>query len=456
MLSNTQKPFVSVIVPVYNGALTIEKNIEALLNQDYPKDRYEVIYVDNNSQDSTREILAKYPVVVLEEKDKQGSYAARNLGIKHAKGEIVAFTDSDCVPKSDWISEVVLCFEKNSADVIAGNIQFTFSEKPTVAELVDSVINLDNKSGVKSGLGKTANLCATKKCLDEIGIFSETQKSGSDGEWTTRAHHTGKKIVFADRAMVYHEARNFDELMKKHVRVGQGSIGVWKTQGRNIFWILARFVSFFLPLLPLQIPNMVAKRRAPGIKYPIFKMMVVAYLCKIATAWGVMKSLFTWSSIPYQARIDVPEYGLIYQRNKSLKDFLTLVVLLIIERKSFFLNYVIRAKFSKRAYLMILKKDGHVIGGSVFSDFPLILKYFDDETLKQMNGLSGQGYQYAGSFFIQEKYRGQQFATKILEQRKKYNPINYYFVPSQKTRGFYLRIGAQPYYAGAHEGFCYG
>src|SRR3990170_3006911 len=100
-------PKISVIVPVYNDAQRIGKCIESLLQQTYPHEKYEVIIIDNGSTDETREVIKKYPVKLLIEDKIQSSYAARNKGIKNAKGEVIAFTDSDCIPGNDWIERGV-------------------------------------------------------------------------------------------------------------------------------------------------------------------------------------------------------------------------------------------------------------------------------------------------------------------------------------------------------------
>ena len=80
-------PFVSVILPVYNGERYIKKCLESLMNQSYPKDKYEVIVIDNGSSDSTVEILktiTNSQIQVLYE-SKRGSYAARNTGVSHSE-----------------------------------------------------------------------------------------------------------------------------------------------------------------------------------------------------------------------------------------------------------------------------------------------------------------------------------------------------------------------------------
>ena len=456
MSSNQQKPFVSVIVPVYNGVLTIEKNIKALLEQEYPKDRYEIIYVDNNSTDATAQVIQKYPVNYIKESSQQNSYTARNAGVRHAKGIIFAFTDTDCIPTSHWISEIVACIEQGD-DVVAGNISFTFSSHPTAAELTDSVINLDNKSGIMKGLGKTANLSMTKQCFDEIGSFSEERTSGGDGQWTSRAFRAGKRMAYAERATVFHTARNFRDLIKKHMRVGQGSIGVWQGQGRSFFWMMARFFTLFLPILSLQIPGLVHKRKVPGIYYPILRMMVIAYVCKLATGYGIIKSLFiSKSRVPErQGKVFLAGGSITCGPDDSWKDFFAFLMILIREKRWTFVRYIIRAQFLnfKRSYFLILKQGTKVIGGSVVSDFPLIPGYFDQESLAVMRKLSQSGYAYAASFFIADAFRNQGIATELMNKRLVSSKMNYYFVASSKTYELYTRLGVKKIHNGQHTIF---
>lgn len=96
---------ISVVVPFYNAEKYIEKCAEALLTQSYPTTRYEIIMVDNNSTDRSVDLIKKYPRIKLLSQQKQGSYAARNQGVAASKGTILAFTDADCVPSSDWLQK---------------------------------------------------------------------------------------------------------------------------------------------------------------------------------------------------------------------------------------------------------------------------------------------------------------------------------------------------------------
>ena len=116
-------PFVSIIVPVYNGERTIGNCIESLLSLKYSHSKYEVIIVDNNSKDATLKIIQKYPVISLIEKRIQSSYATRNTGLKKATGKIIAFTDSDCIADKDWILKSVECFKDEKIGCVGGRDQ---------------------------------------------------------------------------------------------------------------------------------------------------------------------------------------------------------------------------------------------------------------------------------------------------------------------------------------------
>ncbi len=117
------KPFVSIIVPVYNGALYIENCIGSLLGLNYPKEKYEVIIVDNNSTDNTADIIKKFAVIYALEDHTQTSYAARNKGIQTARGSIMAFTDADCIADEYWILNGVKPFENRLVGGVGGKVK---------------------------------------------------------------------------------------------------------------------------------------------------------------------------------------------------------------------------------------------------------------------------------------------------------------------------------------------
>ena len=106
----------SVIIPVYNRAGHMPDLIQALLNQDYP---VEIIIVDDGSTDNTADIARRYPVTYIYQKNS-GPASARNHGVVESDGDVVAFTDSDCIPQKDWIRRLTEGFEDN-VGAVAGS-----------------------------------------------------------------------------------------------------------------------------------------------------------------------------------------------------------------------------------------------------------------------------------------------------------------------------------------------
>jgi len=218
-------PFVSVIVPVFNDEEQIKECIEKILEQTYPKDKYEIIIVDNNSTDNTPDIVKEYPVKLLHEKEIQSSYAARNTGIKEAKGEVLVFTDSDCKPTKTWLENGVRDLFLNDVGLVAGNVPFIFKNKKDLYEIYDSIEHIRQKHSVeKYGTAATANLFTKKKVFKEIGNFPNDVKSGGDRIWTHKATQNGFKIVYSPLAKVLHPTRTKREVLKKKYRVGYGQV----------------------------------------------------------------------------------------------------------------------------------------------------------------------------------------------------------------------------------------
>ncbi|MGH7851456.1 MAG: glycosyltransferase [Thermodesulfobacteriota bacterium] len=111
---------ISIIVPFYNSEKYIEDCVESLLSQQYPADDFEMIFVDNNSTDSSSDIVKLYPRIKLVTEGRQSPYSARNTGIKESTGRIVAFTDPDCQASPDWLAEIVRAMSDPAVSVVLG------------------------------------------------------------------------------------------------------------------------------------------------------------------------------------------------------------------------------------------------------------------------------------------------------------------------------------------------
>ena len=273
---------VSVVVPVFNGQQTIRPLLDSLLASAYPADRFEIIIVDNGSNDATLSIVRQYPVTLLEQCEIRSSYAARNMGIARARFPIIAFTDADCQVDNRWLAEGVGAMEESRADLIGGRIAFTFSPRPTAAELYDSLVHMRNDVLVATKhRAVTANLFARAKLFKDIGPFPEVL-SGGDGIWTTRAVAQGYILRYAPLAIVRHPARGLDEVLTKAVRVG-GGFRV-NMEGKPLKRKMRLVALSVVPPMPWATRRLIASRGSAWMKSRQTGIWWVSYLYSLA--WG--------------------------------------------------------------------------------------------------------------------------------------------------------------------------
>jgi glycosyltransferase involved in cell wall biosynthesis len=218
------KPFVSVIIPVFNDSERLKLCLRALEHQTYPRASYEVIVVDNGSYESIEPLAEVFEQVRIVHESQVGSYAARNKGISVCRGGVLAFTDSDCVPAKDWIERGVAALRLvPDCGLVAGRIDVFFAEggRPTAVELYESITAFAQKRYVEqSNFGATANLFTLRSVFESVGLFDAGLRSGGDKDWGQRVYAAGYRLLYADDARVSHPARrSFGQLGKKVARL---------------------------------------------------------------------------------------------------------------------------------------------------------------------------------------------------------------------------------------------
>ena len=232
MESYKSQPSVSVIVPVRNGEPTIEPLLESLQRLDYDKKKVEVIVVDGNSTDKTRDIVKKHPVKLVVEKRK-GLNAARNTGIKDSTGDIIAFTDCDCIVPSNWITKIVENFKDpqvscvgGSAKGFNGDFMSQYADN-SIVPLMPFFEKREELTMVKPFLRHPAgcNMAFRRKTAEEVGWFDEDIRYGFDEvEFTERVCKAGYKMVLDPNVLVWHKHRStLREFLKQNFQYGRGS-----------------------------------------------------------------------------------------------------------------------------------------------------------------------------------------------------------------------------------------
>lgn len=219
------EPTVSVIVPVHNGAGTLPGLLAALDAQTLPRQRWELLIADDASTDATADVVSAHGAArLIRMSENRGSYAARNAAIDVARGSVLAFTDADCRPRSDWLDKALGDLDALDADLLAGHIEMSLGESPSTAALVDFCRYLDQERTVADiGVAATANLIVRGRVIDRIGPFDARLRSAGDAEFSRRAREAGCRMVYAPGAVVHHDPRRrAREVVRKAYRVGKG------------------------------------------------------------------------------------------------------------------------------------------------------------------------------------------------------------------------------------------
>jgi O-antigen biosynthesis protein len=212
-------PKVSVVVCSYNGSKTLDGCLHSLTKLNYPD--YEVVLVDDGSKDAVPEIAARYPSVRYYRQSNKGLSVARNVGMELADGEVVAYTDDDCVADEDWLYFLVAKLLDSDASSVGGPNLLPSNDGPVAACVSASpgtpahILIDDNVAEHVPG----CNMAFWADRLRAIGGFDAVYtKAGDDVDVCWRLQNEGEHIAYAPAAMVWHHRRSTVEAYLKQQR----------------------------------------------------------------------------------------------------------------------------------------------------------------------------------------------------------------------------------------------
>lgn len=307
-------PKVSVIVCSYNGARTLEDCLESLRHVDYPD--YEVILVDDGSTDNTQEVVAKFPEVRNIRQENKGLSVARNVGAAAAEGDVLVYTDSDCMADPDWLYYLVgTLLSGDYAGVGGPNIS------PPAENWIQACVAA--APGGPSHVLLTdvvaehipgCNMAFHKSAFMQVGGFDpEYRKAGDDVDFCWRLQQAGGVIAFSPAAIVWHYRRftlkafrkqqeGYGEaesmLRFKHlVFFGPTGTAKWKGQiygAPRFTWLANR---------PIIYHGIFGEGLFQSI-YPTPRSEIAAYVSSVE--WVVLAGLILLASLPFPALRIVP------------------------------------------------------------------------------------------------------------------------------------------------------
>ena len=289
--------FISVLIPFRNEEQNILRVLKSLESQDYPEEKFEVIFIDDNSSDNSKNILEahirknNFKVISVPEDYSEKAHKKRAIryGIENAKGEIIVTTDADCVHPEKWL-RTLLSFMKNDVGFISGPVEFI-----TGNNLFDKFQKLEFAGLVITGAGlignnspticNAANIAYRRKVFNEVGGFAlQMDLSSGDDELLMQKifQDTNYKIVFAlDKNAIVKTEANYSIKQFYNQRKRWASKGLFYKNKLLVFKLILIFL-FYLSLIVLSILGLFLS------KLFLF-LFIISFLLKIILEYKILK-----------------------------------------------------------------------------------------------------------------------------------------------------------------------
>lgn len=297
-LDRDAQPAVSVIVPVYNDPDGVRTTLESLLDQSVPRRSYEVVVVDNGSTDETRSVVRSFVarfdhVRLVVEADVQGSYAARNRGIRSARGSILAFVDADMCVDPDWLRRAVTAMEASGAEYLACAVQlYVPGETESLAGKYNRLTDLQVGRFIRRmRFAPTCSLLVRRSLLEALGPFDPRFRSSGDLEFGHRVDRSGRPLYYAPDVVMYHPARTtVRSLLRKSYRIGRGKVELHRYYPDRYGHLLRRIANplAYLPPSRATMRSSVRGWDELGRREQV-GFYLLAYLARLAKAAGQLR-----------------------------------------------------------------------------------------------------------------------------------------------------------------------
>lgn len=258
--ADTTVTSVSVVIPVRNEAAYIEQTLRTLLHQDYPREALEILVVDGMSDDATREIVARLaqadPAVRLLDNPQLWASSGRNIGVRHARGEIIVIVDGHCeLQDRQHVTHLVDVFHRTGAHVVGRPQPFMTTRTTCLQQAIaaarssllghhpDSYIYTSRDQFVPA---QSVGAAYRREVFDKLGYFDETFDACEDVEFNYRADEAGMSCFLATVATVhYFPRRSLAGLFYQLARYGRGRVRLYRKH-RRTFTLKSMAPGFFL------------------------------------------------------------------------------------------------------------------------------------------------------------------------------------------------------------------
>lgn len=275
--SRWHEPFISVIVPTFARPQQLAECLEALAQQEYPPDRFEVIVVDDGSEDPPADVisaLSRKINVRLIVAPHGGPAAARNMGAAQASGTSIAFTDDDCRPARSWLSALATYLVRHPEHAVGGRVvnALTNNQYSETSQLLVSYL-YEYYDGQPQHFFCSDNIALSAERFRALGGFDAAAMriTGEDRDLCERWLYAGNTLAYLPEAVVHHSHHlTFRTFLRQHWRYDRDALDVHRgRRARNGTGAEVR-LGFYLGLV------LYAFRQDYGLATPLYALLLVA------------------------------------------------------------------------------------------------------------------------------------------------------------------------------------
>ena len=245
------RPKISVVLPVRNEAKCIASSLQMLLSQDFPSDQFELLVVDGESTDTTRETVQhladEHPQIRLLQNPRRLSSSGRNIGVRHARGELIVVVDGHCeIPTNRYFGDLAKAFTNSEIDVVGRPQPLTTIDgsplQRAIAAARSTWVGHHPDSLIYSQTEQIAPAISVgaayrREVFDRVGYFDEHFDACEDVDFNFRCDQAGLRCLFLPAAAVHYQPRDtLSGLFKQLARYGRGRVRFVRKHPATFSW----------------------------------------------------------------------------------------------------------------------------------------------------------------------------------------------------------------------------
>ena len=303
------QPFFSIVIPTYNRPDRLKNCLQSISNLDYPRERFEVIIVDDGSSTPLEPVVTPFHQqieITFITQPNAGPASARNKGAAKARGKFLVFTDDDCQATANWLNSLETQFSQTPDSLLGGQTLNALPDNlySTASQLlIDYLYEYYNTDCKQASFFASNNFALSTEYFHQVGRFDTTfpLAAGEDREFCDRWLHHSYQMIAVPDAQIYHAHKlTLRSFWRQHFNYGRGAFHFHQLRSkRGVGEIKVEPLSFYFKLLNYPFLN-------PSNHQPPLILSLLFFISQFANISGFFyekinfKSKLSSSQLPVQ------------------------------------------------------------------------------------------------------------------------------------------------------------